>query len=147
MTIQWQRRGDHKGEIPARATPGAAGYDLRWHPHHESVDSIRIFPGEMACLPTGWAVRVPDHCAGLIRDRSGQAMRGLTTRAGVIDSDYRGEVGVIVTNETESPIEIRSGDRIAQIVFVKIRMDNSNEVEDLGGTPRGDGGFGSTGDE
>lgn len=142
--IYCERIGKHSAEPPRRATNGAAGYDLSWVPPDTSLET-RIYPGEMLCLKTGWAIQVPQGYVGLVRDRSGMAMRGVTVRAGVIDCDYRGEVGIIVTNETENPVRIRAGERVAQLLIVPCVMSDMAEVADIGDTERGAAGFGSTG--
>lgn len=100
-------------------------------------------------VPTGWAVAIPEGMAGLIVPRSGNALKmGLTVAnaPGLIDAGYRGEVKVILINLGESPVTIARGDRIAQLVIVPVALVAAMEVDDLpGATPRGEGGFGSTG--
>lgn len=145
----WQRVGCHPFAVPARGSAGAAGFDLAWSGDDELVsyrgDSVVVHPNCMAMLATGWRVQIPKGYVGLIRDRSGMAMRGLTTRAGVIDSDYRGEIKVLLRNESQSWVDIQPGQRIAQIVFVPCLMSDSHQSSDLDTTARGAGGFGSTG--
>ena len=147
--IKWKRITSAHVDPPARKTAGAAGYDLCWHPAAYDVQStLTIYPGQMLWLETGFAVRVPDGYVGRIEDRSGCAGSGLTTRAGTIDSDYRGEIKVLVVNENENehPIKITPGERIAQILFLPCLMDDSELVDSLDDTDRGTNGFGSTGD-
>ena len=137
--IHAKRYGRHDLPVPERATAAAAGYDLR-------VCSLAIVrPGETRRLLTGFAIEIPDGYVGLIRDRSGTASRGLTTRAGVIDSDYRGEIAVIVVNESEDPIRIEPGERIAQLLMLPIITPTIIESDYLTDTTRGANGFGHTG--
>lgn len=106
-------------------------------------------PGERALIPTGIAVAIPDGHAGLVLPRSGLASRqGLTlsNAPGLIDSGYRGEVTIAVVNlDREQPVEIRRGDRIAQLLLVPFAEAEPAEVDELPGSERGGGGFGSTG--
>jgi dUTP pyrophosphatase len=139
-----QRIGTHDLLLPARQTDGAAGYDLR------AVRDYRIDPGQQIIVATGFAIKIPPGYVGLIQDRSSMAARKrLTVRAGVIDSDYRGEVSVVLCNEQPAgmspPAIIRMGDRIAQMVVVPCYSGEPQEVDELPATYRGDGGFGSTG--
>ena len=137
--IHWKRIGDHTLPLPRQAKPGDAGYDLA-APH----DWV-IHPGERATIPVGWTVAIPTGWVGLIQERSGLAMRaGLAVLGGVIDSGYRGEMAVIAVNTGEERIDIRAGDRIAQLVIVPCLHAESVEVEDLDETERGASGFGST---
>lgn len=127
---------------PSRATDGSAGYDLSAN----IASPLRIWPQESVVIPTGWSITIPWRCVGLIRDRSGLASkRRLTTRAGVIDPDYRGEIGVVLVNESNDVRTIQPGDRIAQLVIVPCILDEIEIVSDLDETARGGNGFGSTG--
>jgi dUTP pyrophosphatase len=104
-----------------------------------------LAPGETLPVSTGVALEFPSEYGALVEDRSGLAVRGLTTLAGVIDPGYRGEIKVVLTNLGHTPIEIRVGDRIAQLRLVQrieARFEEASELEDA---PRGTGGFGSTG--
>ncbi|MBV9848509.1 MAG: dUTP diphosphatase [Armatimonadetes bacterium] len=132
--------------LPSYATPGASGMDL-----YAAVPvSLTLDPGRRALIPTGIRIAVPDGCEAQVRPRSGLAARlglGLVNAPGTIDSDYTGEITVIVINWGDSPITLRRGDRIAQLVFAPVVRA---EWEDLGdgplpGTARGAGGFGHTG--
>lgn len=87
----------------------------------------------------------PADYGALVEDRSGLAVKGITTLAGVIDPGYRGELKVVLTNVTDAPIELAAGDRIAQLRIVQRLQASFEEVDDLDDTRRGDGGFGSTG--
>jgi dUTP pyrophosphatase len=128
--------------IPTRASDGAAGMDLR-----ARIDIV-LEPGERAAVPTGIRIAVPTGYEGQVRMRSGLALnKGLTVpnAPGTIDSDYRGEVKVILLNAGSEAVTIARGDRIAQLVVSPV-VDVEWEVSDeLPGTPRGEAGFGSTG--
>ncbi len=134
-------RSDAK--LPTYGTAEAAGADL-----YACVDEdVVIAPGETAWISTGIAVEVPRGCAGLVYARSGLACkRGLApaNKVGVIDSDYRGPVTVVLYNHGEEPQTIVSGDRIAQLVITPVLMLPYEEVDQLTDTQRGQGGFGST---
>lgn len=101
--------------------------------------------GSIATIPTGLAVAIPTGYVGLIRDRSSLALAGLHTVAGVIDSDYRGEILVAVHNAGGSTLSIHHGDRVAQMLILPCPIVGMVEVADLPPTERGSGGFGSTG--
>jgi dUTP pyrophosphatase len=101
--------------------------------------------GSTAAVPTGIAMEFPSTHGALVEDRSGLAVRGLTTLAGVIDPGYRGELRVVMTNLSPAAVEIRVGDRIAQLRIVQRIEATFEEVEEHGDTARGGGGFGSTG--
>lgn len=126
---------------PVRETEGSAGYDLR-----AAVGTYCLMPGERGLIETGFAWEIPVGMVGLIRPRSGLAVReGLHVMAGVVDSDYRGEVKVLLVNMGDKPIEIKTGDRIAQMVVTMYHGDELVEVDELDDAARGEGGFGSTG--
>ena len=138
--IQVKRVGDHKLPVPRRETVEAAGFDLR------SAVTWVVYPGEQAAIPTGFAWSIPEGMVGLVRDRSGLAARGrITTTAGVIDSDYRGEITVLLRNDGDLSFKIAPGDRIAQLVVVQCLLGYCEEVSELSETARGAGGFGHTG--
>ncbi len=129
-------------ELPSYQTAGAAGMDVR------AARAMVIAPLKTALVPTGFAVAVPAGFEAQLRPRSGLALRhGLTllNSPGTIDSDFRGEVGVILTNLGEEAFEIQRGDRIAQLVIARVERAQWAEVEDLDATPRAEGGFGSSG--
>jgi dUTP pyrophosphatase len=131
-------------ETPRPATPGAAGSDLRAAVETEVV----IAPGERALVPTGFRVAIPEGFEGQVRPRSGLALRhGLTmpNSPGTIDSDYRGELQVILQNTGGDAFVVKRGDRIAQLVVAPVPRVVVDEVEDLDDTERGEGGFGHTG--
>ena len=132
--------------LPAYETAGAAGMDLR--AAVAEAEPIVLRPGERAAVPTGLAFALPLGFEGQVRPRSGLAARhGITqvNTPGTIDSDYRGEVKVILVNLGEEDFTIRRGDRIAQLVIAPVTQAQWSEVESLDETPRGEGGFGSTG--
>ena len=126
--------------IPTQGSPGAAGWDLY------ADESMIIQPGGRAMISTGIAVALPPDSVGMIWPRSGLALKqGIDVLAGVVDSDYRGPVGVVLQNHGQHPVEISPGDRIAQLVIKTIVPARLMAVGQLGDTHRGDGGFGSTG--
>ena len=126
-------------KIPVRATDGAAGFDLH------STQRIDVPPGQRMLLPTGIACAIPAGWCGQVWPRSGLAVKhGINVLAGMIDSDYRGELHVSLINHGADTLEVKEGDRIAQLVFVQV-LTAAVEVEDLDDTARGVGGFGSTG--
>ena len=140
------RRWPHAGDLPlpAPATAGSAGADLR-----AAVDEELILaPGGRALVPTGFSVEIPAGWEGQVRPRSGLAAQfGLTllNSPGTIDSDYRGEVRVLLINHGSEPFTVRRGERLAQLVVAPAPRVRFVEVEDLAPSSRGEGGFGSTG--
>ena len=144
IRIEVQRVGQ-RGEplpLPSYATSAAAGLDLR-------ADSpVTLRPGERALVPTGIAIAIPPGYEGQVRPRSGLALRiGITclNSPGTIDSDYRGEVCVVVVNLGQEGVELARGERIAQLVVAPVSRAELVQVEELPGTARGTGGFGHTG--
>jgi len=138
------RRLDPALPLPAAAHPGDAGYDLR-------AREAAVLPpgGGRAAVPTGIAVAIPPGWAGLVLPRSGLALRhGVTclNAPGLIDAGYRDEIRVILVNhDPTEPFKVEPGDRIAQLVIQAVEPIEWDEVDDLGETARGLGGFGSTG--
>jgi dUTP pyrophosphatase len=131
--------------LPAYETDGSAGMDLR----ADLAETLTLGPGERILVPTGLKLEIPPGYEGQVRPRSGLALkRGLTllNAPGTIDSDYRGEVGVILINLSAEPQRIEPGDRIAQLLFAPVTRAELVEVESLAGSERGAGGFGSTGE-
>ena len=129
-----------EGQAPARGSEHAAGADL-----HAAAD-ITLAPGERALVPTGLQLAIPAGHVGLVWPRSGLAVRhGIDTLAGVIDSDYRGEVRVLLVNHGAEPFAIRRGDRIAQLLIQRVERAEFVPVAELPASDRGEGGFGSTG--
>ena len=128
--------------LPSRATPGAAGMDV------VSAVEAAIEPGKRALVPTGFAVAVPPGYELQLRPRSGLALKhGVTlpNAPATIDSDYRGELQVILSNHGSDPFEIHRGDRIAQLLVQRVEPVVFREVAELPESGRGAGGFGSTG--
>ena len=131
-------------DLPAYATPLSAGMDLR----AAMTESIVLNPLERALVPTGLFVELPEGYEMQIRPRSGLAAKHgvmVLNSPGTIDADYRGEIKVILVNLSNTPFEIVPGERIAQAVVAQHAHIEWNEVEQLGATERGAGGFGSTG--
>ena len=130
--------------LPTYGSAEAAGADL-----YACLESeVTIEPGEVYWVPTGIALEVPRGCAGLVYARSSLgAKRGLApaNKVGVIDSDYRGEIKVVLLNHSKLPQTLQPGERIAQFVITPVLQPQYEEVEDLTDTSRGAGGFGSTG--
>ncbi len=137
------RRLDATLPLPSYALAGDAGLDLR-----SAVDVV-LAPGERCRIPTGIAVAIPDGHAGFVQPRSGLAARtglGFVNSPGLIDSGYRGEIQVVAINlDRRDPIDIRRGDKIAQLVILPVPQVALAEVEELPASNRGAGGFGSTG--
>ena len=127
--------------IPRRGSDGAAGYDLY------STDSALILPGRRAVIGTGIAVEIPSGVYARVAPRSGLAVKnGIQIGAGVVDSDYRGEVKVVVFNQdNKTPYMIKPGYRIAQLILEKCLTPEVEEIEEVTETNRGEDGFGSTG--
>ena len=129
---------------PEYATEGSAGADLRAHLR----ESLSLAPGERVAVPTGIRIELPPGYEAQIRPRSGLALaKGVTclNSPGTVDSDYRGEIKVILVNLGAESVIIGHGDRIAQLVVAPVSRANFVKAASLGGTERGSGGFGSTG--
>jgi dUTP pyrophosphatase len=144
MVEVWRLPNGAGLELPSYATHGAAGLDLR------AADDVRLDPGRWEPVPTGLAIALPPGYEGQVRPRSGLAAKhgvGLLNAPGTIDSDYRGEIKVILINHGEEPVEIRRGERIAQLVVAPVVRVRFRENGELAETSRGTGGFGSTGKE
>jgi len=130
--------------LPSHASPGSAGFDLRAAVEGELV----LRPGERLLVPTGIVLEIPPGWEGQVRPRSGLALRhglSIVNAPGTIDSDYRGEVGVILINLGDAPCSLKRGDRIAQLVISRVEPIEWEEADSLESSGRGDGGFGSTG--
>ena len=133
-------------EVPAYATAGAAGLDLR--AALAEGDVLVLAPGERAAVPTGIALALPEGYEGQVRPRSGLALRhgvACLNAPGTIDSDYRGEITVILVNLGQVPVTLRRGERIAQLVIQAYVQAALEEVRELSPSLRGSGGFGSSG--
>lgn len=131
-------------KLPTYGSDGAAGADL-----YACLDApVTIAPGETVFLPTGIALEVPAGCAGLVYARSGLACkRGLApaNKVGVVDSDYRGEINVVLHNHGSQPQTVENGERVAQLLITPVLTPRYEPWETLSDTARGGLGFGSTG--
>ena len=131
-------------EAPGRATPHAAGFDLR-----AALDEpLELAPGRRALVPTGISIEIPPGWEGQVRARSGLALKhgiALVNAPGTIDADYSGEIGVILVNLGDAAFTISRGDRIAQLVIASLAPCELELAAELAPTTRGEGGFGSTG--
>jgi dUTP pyrophosphatase len=144
VTVRLRRVGQRGPplDLPRYETAGSAGLDLR------ADEPVALAPGERRLVPTGLAVEIPHGYEGQVRPRSGLALRlgvGMVNAPGTIDSDYRGEVGVILVNHGREPVAFARGERIAQLVISPVTRAELVLVEELAGSERGAGGFGSTG--
>ena len=142
MKVEIINRSHH--ELPAYATEGSAGMDLRANPKEKMV----LKPLERCLVPTGLFIALPQGYEAQVRPRSGLALKkgiGLLNSPGTIDADYRGEIGVILVNLSTEVFEINDGDRIAQMVIARHEQAEWIEVAELNETERGAGGFGHTG--
>ena len=131
-------------DLPDYETSGSAGMDLRANLDEKFI----LNPFERSAIPTGLFIELPQGYEAQIRPRSGLSLKtglSIPNSPGTIDSDYRGEIKVIVANLSNEIVEINHGDRIAQIVLAKYERINWTEVDDIDSTERGTGGFGSTG--
>ena len=131
-------------KLPTYGSPEAAGADL----YACLEEAVTIQPGEVYWVPTGIALEVPKGCAGLVYARSSMGVkRGLApaNKVGVVDSDYRGEIKVVLLNHSKQPQTLEPGERVAQFVITPVLTPAYEEAEDLSDTSRGIGGFGSTG--
>lgn len=129
--------------LPRRASGGAAGYDIR-----SAEADFTLQRGEIRLVATGLVMELPEGVECQVRPRSGLAVRhGVTlpNSPGTIDPDYRGELRVALQNLGPEPVPITRGERIAQLVFARFEQPSVAEVGEVGPTPRGEGGFGSTG--
>ncbi|HVQ26642.1 MAG TPA: dUTP diphosphatase, partial [Planctomycetota bacterium] len=129
---------DAGGALPAYASAGAAGADLR------ASEALEIAAGSRAAVATGVRLEIPPGHVGLVWPRSGLAVRhGIDTLAGVIDSDYRGELKVVLVNHGDEPFRIAPGDRVAQLLVQRVERVRFTATEQVADTARGSGGFGS----
>jgi dUTP pyrophosphatase len=137
------RRLDERALLPTRAYAHDAGLDLY------ALESVRLGPGERAAVRTGIAIEIPEGQAGLVLPRSGLAERhgiALVNAPGLIDAGYRGELRVLLLNtDRGAPFTVSSGDRIAQLVLVRVETPDVAEVQELAASERSVGGFGSSG--
>ncbi|MDR2865112.1 MAG: dUTP diphosphatase [Spirochaetaceae bacterium] len=138
------KKVDPKADIPSYQSAGSAGMDI----HACLKKALVLESGERILVPTGLSFEIPEGFEGQIRSRSGLALKNgisVLNSPGTIDSDYRGELSVILINLSQNPEIIHNGDRIAQIVFAPVSRAFLEETETLSPTKRGEGGFGSTG--
>lgn len=139
--IKIERVGDHDLPNPSQATRTSAGYDLC-----STYDKVEIGAGKQLVIPTGFIWEIPEFCAGFIWPRSGLAVKkNIHVMAGLIDSDYRGEIMVCLRNLGDRTFRCNFGDKIAQLVISPVLHKQTACVISLGETVRGSGGFGSTG--
>lgn len=126
--------------IPTYGTSGAAGLDL-----YASAD-VTIQPNERMLIPTGVAMEIPEGHFGYVMGRSGNTIKkGMIVALGLVDEDYRGEIGVMAFNQSNEAVSFAKGDRVAQMVILPYPKVEFNEVEELSKTERGTGGYSSTG--
>jgi len=129
-----------EAKLPVRKREGDAGLDLY------SVEEVVLKPGQWVAVPTGIAVEIPEGHFGLIKDRSGLALKhALHCLAGVVDENYRGEIKVVIINLGNEEVKLEKGTRIAQLLIVPYTKVEPVEVEVLSDTERGEKGFGSSG--
>ncbi|MBX3192089.1 MAG: dUTP diphosphatase [Labilithrix sp.] len=144
MKVQVKRVGAVEVPLPRYQTRGSAGMDL----HAAIAEPVTIAPGQRVKLPSGLSVAIPHGFEGQVRPRSGLAAKhGITVlnAPGTVDSDYRGELQVVLINHGHEPVTLAPLERIAQIVFARHETATLEEVSDLDATERGAGGYGSTG--
>lgn len=136
--------GNEDIQLPGYATSGSAGMDLR----AAVGETLVLEPNERVLVPTGIIIGLPDGFEAQVRPRSGLAAKNgimLVNSPGTIDSDYRGEIKVIMFNSGKDPFEIKRGDRIAQLIISRYERADLKPVEEIDDTSRGGGGFGHTG--
>ena len=130
--------------LPSYATAGAAGMDLR------ATEDVRLAPGERVAVGTGLSVAIPEGYEGQVRPRSGLALRhglAMVNSPGTIDADYRGELKMILINHGSEVVQFARGERLGQLVVCPVARATLVPVQNLEGSERGEGGFGSTGRE
>ncbi len=133
------RRLDERASLPTRAHAGDAGLDLY------ALEPVTVAPGAGLRARTGVALEIDHGWVGMIADRSSLASKGLKTAGGIIDAGYRGEVQVVLWNLSLEPIELKAGDRIAQLLLLPVGLAAVTQVTELSDSSRGAGGFGSSG--
>jgi dUTP pyrophosphatase len=136
--------GNQDMALPSYETTGSSGLDLRAAVHGE----LTLHPGDIRLVPTGLAISLPPGYEAQVRPRSGLALKhgvGMVNSPGTVDSDYRGEIGLVLINWGKAPFVIRRGDRIAQMVVTRVSRAEILEVDRLETTTRGEGGFGHSG--
>jgi dUTP pyrophosphatase len=144
LIVKIKRLRQHRLPLPSYQTEGASGMDLM----ADLEAPFTLAPGTRAAVPTGFAFEIPPGYEGQVRPRSGLAFRSgvsVINAPGTIDSDYRGELKVLLVNLSEETVEIQPGDRIAQLVITPVVHATLQETAELADTRRGPGGFGHTG--
>lgn len=145
VAIKFRRLENNRDmPLPGYESEGSSGMDIR----AAVKDEVILDPGEIRMIPTGLAMSIPSGYEGQVRPRSGLALKhgiGMVNSPGTIDSDYRGEIGIILINWGQRPFKIKRGDRIAQMVIARVHQANVIEVVDLDTTQRGEDGFGHSG--
>lgn len=144
VVVKVKRVGPVEVPLPEYQTPGAAGMDLR----AAIAEPMSIAPGERAFVKTGLAMAIPGGFEGQVRPRSGLALRhgiSIVNAPGTVDSDYRGEVGIVLINHGHEVFEVEPLARIAQLVIAPVVRARLELADDLDSTDRGAGGYGSTG--
>ena len=142
--LRLRRTGAVQVPLPAYQTPGSAGLDLC----AAVAEAVRLGPGERRLIPTGLIFEIPEGHEGQVRPRSGLALKhgiSIVNSPGTIDSDFRGEVGIVLINHGAEPYVVEPLSRIAQIVLTRVEQMQIEEAETLTETTRGAGGYGSTG--
>ena len=145
VSIRLRRVGTVAVEMPSYQTSGSAGFDLC----AAITEPISLLPGMRCLIPSGFAMAIPPGYEGQVRPRSGLALKhGLTivNAPGTIDSDYRGEVAIVLINHGQEPYIIKPFTRIAQLVISRVERSSIELVDELDDTLRGQGGYGSTGE-
>jgi dUTP pyrophosphatase len=149
LRLLWEEGADRALGLPAYATAGAAGADLRANlPVADRADGVTLRPMQRALIPTGLRLEIPEGFEVQLRPRSGLALRqGITllNTPGTIDSDYRGPLGVLVINLGAEPFTVAHGERIAQMIVAPVARARFELADNLAVSGRGAGGFGSTG--
>lgn len=146
VKLSWVEGADRDVALPSYETPGAAGADVR--ANFVDRQGVTVAPGARVLIPTGLKMEIPQGFEVQVRPRSGLALKHGITLAnspGTIDSDYRGELGVILLNTGDAPFEVAHGERVAQLVVAPVVQADFTLGEGLSETARGAGGFGSTG--
>ena len=144
IPVKVVRLRGRRWDLPTPATAFSAGVDLR----ADIDEPIKLEPGQTVAIPTGIAIALPEGWEAQVRPRSGLALKhslGLLNSPGTIDSDYRGEIKVLLTNFGKGPYTLNPGERIAQLVLAKAHRPAWIEVEELPNSDRGSGGFGHSG--
>ncbi len=142
LTVKVVAKLNHEFGLPTYATSGSAGFDLR------ANEEVTLFPGDYKLVKTGLFIQLPYNYELQIRPRSGLALKnGITVlnTPGTVDSDYIGEIGIILYNTSKELFKVNIGDRIAQAVLNEVAQAKFVEVKELKETERGEGGFGSSG--